>query len=236
MEAREPLPGGGPGVGDAEGPVASHLFRGAAVEGVDPGALGRPARPVPPLAPGPADRPAPVTERLPRVRIGADVGGTFTDVVLVDRQGRIWSHKLPSTPPAFERAVVDGIGHLLERSGHGGRPSAPPPTARRWRPAAVLEQRGARTVPDRAPPPVRGRADHRRGDLRRARDDLRAEPARRGHAPRPRQRRRHPGRGPADRGPRGARPAPGLRKHWPQRSRPRPRIGHTTSTAPARTP
>ena len=48
------------------------------------------------------------------IRIAAHIGGTFTDVVLIDTAGEIWTHKLPSTPPDFERAVLAGIGHLLE--------------------------------------------------------------------------------------------------------------------------
>ena len=35
------------------------------------------------------------------MRIGADVGGTFTDVVLIDASGNLWTHKVPSTPPDF---------------------------------------------------------------------------------------------------------------------------------------
>ena len=47
------------------------------------------------------------------LRIGADVGGTFTDVVAIDARGRIWTHKVPSTPPHFEQAVLEAIAHLL---------------------------------------------------------------------------------------------------------------------------
>lgn len=47
------------------------------------------------------------------LRIGADVGGTFTDVVLIDANGNLWTHKVPSTPPNFERAVLNAIEHLL---------------------------------------------------------------------------------------------------------------------------
>ncbi len=51
-----------------------------------------------------------------RVRIAADVGGTFTDVVLLDKSGRVHAHKVPSTPPDFERAVGDAVGFLLQQT------------------------------------------------------------------------------------------------------------------------
>ena len=68
------------------------------------------------------------------MRIGADVGGTFTDVVLIDANGNIWTHKVPSTPPDFERAVLNAIEHLLRttnatplrRGERQGIPSPPP--------------------------------------------------------------------------------------------------------------
>jgi N-methylhydantoinase A len=47
-----------------------------------------------------------------RILVGADTGGTFTDLVLVHRDGiRIW--KVPSTPDDFSRGVLQGLGHLL---------------------------------------------------------------------------------------------------------------------------
>jgi N-methylhydantoinase A len=46
-------------------------------------------------------------------RVGADVGGTFTDIVLVDAQGGVSLRKLPSTPDDFGRAIVDGVAGLL---------------------------------------------------------------------------------------------------------------------------
>ena len=41
--------------------------------------------------------------------IGVDSGGTFTDCVVLDSQGRITRAKAPSTPPDFERGVVDAV-------------------------------------------------------------------------------------------------------------------------------
>lgn len=52
-----------------------------------------------------------------RARIGVDIGGTFTDLVLLDDQGRTEFAKVSSTPEAPERAVLLGIGALLARGG-----------------------------------------------------------------------------------------------------------------------
>ena len=48
-------------------------------------------------------------------RIGIDIGGTFTDVALVEEaSGRIAIAKLPTTPHDFGQAVLDGIRHALD--------------------------------------------------------------------------------------------------------------------------
>ena len=52
-------------------------------------------------------------KRARTIRIGADIGGTFTDVVLIDTDGAVHRHKLLSTPPDFESAVLSGIEHIL---------------------------------------------------------------------------------------------------------------------------
>jgi len=52
------------------------------------------------------------------VRIGVDTGGTFTDVVLYDREtGEVHVTKTPSTPPDFDEGVLDGIEKILEETG-----------------------------------------------------------------------------------------------------------------------
>ncbi|MEO0428352.1 MAG: hydantoinase/oxoprolinase family protein [Pseudomonadota bacterium] len=51
-------------------------------------------------------------------RIGADIGGTFTDLAVVDAAGRkLEIGKLPTTPDAPDDAVIEGIAALLERTG-----------------------------------------------------------------------------------------------------------------------
>lgn len=80
------------------------------------------------------------------VRIGADVGGTFTDVVLIDEQGRLWTHKVPSTPPDFDRAVLLATQHLLRVSGMDGSLVREVAHGTTVATNAVSEQRGARTA------------------------------------------------------------------------------------------
>ncbi|HEV7264008.1 MAG TPA: hydantoinase/oxoprolinase family protein [Falsiroseomonas sp.] len=81
-----------------------------------------------------------------RLRIGLDVGGTFTDLALVDEAtGRITFHKVPSTPHDPSEAIEAGILGLLARArgdaaevvflGHGTTVAT----------NMVIERRGART-------------------------------------------------------------------------------------------
>lgn len=46
--------------------------------------------------------------------LGVDVGGTFTDAVAADDRGNIVSAKTPSTPPAYERGVMNAISGLAD--------------------------------------------------------------------------------------------------------------------------
>jgi len=59
--------------------------------------------------------------------LGIDTGGTFTDVVLIDAQGRVVStHKLPSTPDDPSKAVLAGIDAALQKHGLQPRESHTP--------------------------------------------------------------------------------------------------------------
>ena len=80
------------------------------------------------------------------MRIGADVGGTFTDVVLIDANGNIWTHKVPSTPPDFERAVLNAIEHLLRTTNAAGATVSEVAHGTTVATNAVLEKRGAKTA------------------------------------------------------------------------------------------
>ena len=51
-------------------------------------------------------------------RIGIDVGGTFTDIVMVDDvSGKIWSAKVPTTPADRVVGAMNGFHKILELSG-----------------------------------------------------------------------------------------------------------------------
>ncbi|MFZ9478474.1 MAG: hydantoinase/oxoprolinase N-terminal domain-containing protein, partial [Steroidobacteraceae bacterium] len=51
-------------------------------------------------------------------RLGVDVGGTFTDLLLVqEKTGQTWSAKVPSTPADQSIGVLNGIKRVCERAG-----------------------------------------------------------------------------------------------------------------------
>jgi N-methylhydantoinase A len=53
-------------------------------------------------------------EALTMYRIGIDVGGTFTDLVAVDAEGRVTIAKAASTPEDQSLGVMDGLDRLAE--------------------------------------------------------------------------------------------------------------------------
>ena len=50
-------------------------------------------------------------------RIGVDIGGTFTDLVLAHADGRVFQRKVSSTPSAPEQAVLTGVRDILGDAG-----------------------------------------------------------------------------------------------------------------------
>ncbi len=76
------------------------------------------------------------------ILIGVDTGGTFTDLVWLDEEGKVQVHKVLSTPDNPARAVLEGLEEL------------PSETHEAWRIVhgstvatnALLERKGARTA------------------------------------------------------------------------------------------
>ena len=51
-------------------------------------------------------------------RLGVDVGGTFTDLLLVDENsGKTWMAKVPSTPEDSSIGVLNGVARICDESG-----------------------------------------------------------------------------------------------------------------------
>jgi N-methylhydantoinase A len=82
----------------------------------------------------------------PTYALALDVGGTFTDVMLMHRaSGQIWTTKTPSTPPDPSQGFFDGVQKILQLAGvaaadvdvvfHGSTVAT----------NAILEGKGART-------------------------------------------------------------------------------------------
>ncbi len=78
-------------------------------------------------------------------RAGVDIGGTFTDIVLLGEDGARWTKKVPSSVDDYARAIVEGLSALLAEIGaeaggivellHGATVAS----------NAILELKGART-------------------------------------------------------------------------------------------
>ena len=53
--------------------------------------------------------------------VGVDVGGTFTDMVVFDGEGRLHCFKVPSTPSRPARATLDGLDEIVSTLGFSRR-------------------------------------------------------------------------------------------------------------------
>jgi N-methylhydantoinase A len=84
--------------------------------------------------------------RQTRYRIGIDVGGTFTDLVLADDQGgAIVRHKLLSTPHAPHLAPLKGLDEIFAMAGARGHAVTFLGLGTTVMTNALLERKGART-------------------------------------------------------------------------------------------
>jgi N-methylhydantoinase A len=81
-------------------------------------------------------------ERAVSYRVGVDIGGTFTDVVLVDDEDRLRVAKVPTTPGRFTEGLMHGVRRLdqdpaaMALFSHGTTVAT----------NAVVERRGARSA------------------------------------------------------------------------------------------
>jgi N-methylhydantoinase A len=86
------------------------------------------------------------------MRIATDIGGTFTDLVALDREGKVYTVKGDTTPPFFEQGVI----RVMEKSGiepagisafiHGTTTIINALTERKGAKTALITTRGFRDV------------------------------------------------------------------------------------------
>lgn len=79
-------------------------------------------------------------------RLGVDIGGTFTDIVLLGEGGTILTKKVLSTPDDYARAVVAGAVELLDETGIAREQVTGIVHASTVASNTILEGRGARTA------------------------------------------------------------------------------------------
>jgi N-methylhydantoinase A len=82
----------------------------------------------------------------PRIRIAADVGGTFTDLVVIGEHGELIARKVPSTPPEFDRGVLEAIEAVIRDETVSASRVAYVNHGATVATNAVLERRGAKTA------------------------------------------------------------------------------------------
>ena len=81
---------------------------------------------------------------MSRFRVGIDIGGTFTDIVFVNSEGRLFTKKVPSSVDNYARAIVEGMAEVFDEA------SITPKDIRELRHGttvasnAILELKGAR--------------------------------------------------------------------------------------------
>ena len=78
-------------------------------------------------------------------RLAVDIGGTFTDVVLEHANGQD-SLKLLTTPDAPERAVLEGVDEILNRTGVSATDMTLVIHGTTLATNALIERKGARTA------------------------------------------------------------------------------------------
>jgi N-methylhydantoinase A len=78
------------------------------------------------------------------LRVGADIGGTFTDIVFLGHDGAVRAAKLLSTPDDYGRAILDGLAADRARAADGGEPIAEIVHGTTVATNTILEQKGAK--------------------------------------------------------------------------------------------
>jgi N-methylhydantoinase A len=79
-----------------------------------------------------------------RYRVGVDIGGTFTDIVLLGADGTLHTKKISSSVGDYARAIVDGLSELFVETGLAGDAIEEIRHGTTVASNAILEHKGAR--------------------------------------------------------------------------------------------
>ena len=82
---------------------------------------------------------------MSRFRVAIDIGGTFTDIVFLDADGRLHIKKVSSSVDDYARSIVDGLREVFDETGLAGRDVVEVLHGTTVASNALLELRGART-------------------------------------------------------------------------------------------
>ena len=77
-------------------------------------------------------------------RVGVDIGGTFTDIVLLGSDGTIHTKKISSSVDNYARAIVDGLSEVFHETGLAGGTIEEIRHGTTVASNAILEHKGAR--------------------------------------------------------------------------------------------
>ncbi len=78
-------------------------------------------------------------------RVGVDIGGTFTDIVLMDENGGVITKKISSNVDNYAQAIVDGLAEVFESHGLSGQDVLEVLHGTTVASNAILEHKGAKT-------------------------------------------------------------------------------------------
>ena len=78
-------------------------------------------------------------------RVGVDIGGTFTDIVLMDENGGVFTKKISSSVDNYAQAIVDGLAEVFESHGLSGQDVLEVLHGTTVASNAILEHKGAKT-------------------------------------------------------------------------------------------
>src|SRR3954469_13928634 len=77
-------------------------------------------------------------------RVGVDIGGTFTDIVLLGSDGTIHTQKIASSVDNYARAIVEGLADVFRAGGASGGAIEEIRHGTTVASNAILEHRGAK--------------------------------------------------------------------------------------------